>query len=113
MTSPRTCSRRVSMVSVIMACSLPDATAALPHTAAPSCPATVYARPAVLAGRVSASGHRLGLSCRPWTILGAASGSPRRSPFIQLDYLYTPSKDVEADARMFTEVLGGTLAFAV
>jgi hypothetical protein len=45
--------------------------------------------------------------------LGATSGSPRRSPFIQLDYLYTPSQDVEADARAFTEILGGRLAFAV
>ena len=34
-------------------------------------------------------------------------------PFAQLDYLYTPSKDVAADARLFTEVLGGKLAFAV
>ena len=33
--------------------------------------------------------------------------------FLQLDYLYTPSNDVAADARFFTEVLGGTLAFAV
>jgi len=33
--------------------------------------------------------------------------------FLQLDYLYTPSKDVAADARFFTEVLGGRLAFAV
>ena len=28
------------------------------------------------------------------------------SPFLQLDYLYTPSQDVAADARVFTEVLG-------
>jgi len=33
--------------------------------------------------------------------------------FLQLDYLYTPSSDVAADARFFTEVLGGRLAFAV
>jgi hypothetical protein len=26
-------------------------------------------------------------------------------PFLQLDYLYTPSADVAADARYFTEVL--------
>ncbi len=37
----------------------------------------------------------------------------RPSPFLQLDYLYTPSSDVAADARVFTEVLGGRLAFAV
>lgn len=35
------------------------------------------------------------------------------APFAQLDYLYTPSRDVAADAKMFTEVLGGRLAFAV
>jgi hypothetical protein len=33
--------------------------------------------------------------------------------FGQLDYIYTPSKDVAADARFFTEVLGGRLAFAI
>lgn len=33
--------------------------------------------------------------------------------FLQLDYLYTPSSDVAADVRYFTEVLGGRLAFAV
>jgi len=33
--------------------------------------------------------------------------------FAQLDYLYTPSNDVAADAKVFTEVLGGKLAFAV
>jgi predicted enzyme related to lactoylglutathione lyase len=33
--------------------------------------------------------------------------------FLQLDYLYTPSRDVAADARIFTDVLGGRLAFAV
>jgi hypothetical protein len=45
--------------------------------------------------------------------LGAFSGSPRASQFLQLDYLYTPSNDVAADARVFTEVIGGRLAFAV
>ena len=34
-------------------------------------------------------------------------------PFQQLDYFYTPSKDVARDARYFTEVLGGRLGFAV
>jgi hypothetical protein len=33
--------------------------------------------------------------------------------FAQLDYLYTPSKDVAGDAKMFAEVLGGKVAFAV
>lgn len=34
-------------------------------------------------------------------------------PFHQLDYIYTPSKDVAADVRFFVEVLGGRLGFAV
>ena len=34
------------------------------------------------------------------------------TPFQQLDYLYTPSHDVAADVRYFTEVLGGRLGFA-
>jgi hypothetical protein len=34
-------------------------------------------------------------------------------PFQQLDFLYTPSRDVEADARYFTEVLGGRLVFTI
>lgn len=31
----------------------------------------------------------------------------------QLDYLYTPSADVAADVRYFTETLGGRLGFAI
>jgi len=34
-------------------------------------------------------------------------------PFEQLDYLYVPSTDVAADARYFSEVLGGRLVFAI
>ena len=34
-------------------------------------------------------------------------------PFEQLDYLYTPSRDVAADMRFFIDVLGGRLGFAV
>jgi hypothetical protein len=34
-------------------------------------------------------------------------------PFEQLDFLYTPSGDVAADVRWFTEVLGGRLVFAI
>jgi hypothetical protein len=34
-------------------------------------------------------------------------------PFEQLDYLYTPSRDVAKDVLYFTEVLGGRLGFAV
>jgi hypothetical protein len=33
--------------------------------------------------------------------------------FLQLDYLYTPSHDVAADAKYYTDVVGGRLAFAV
>src|SRR5436305_11209166 len=40
-------------------------------------------------------------------------GSPSLTEFAQLDYLYTPSNDVAKDAKFFTEVLGGKLAFAV
>ena len=34
-------------------------------------------------------------------------------PFEQLDFLYMPSRDVAADANYWTEVLGGSLIFAV
>jgi hypothetical protein len=34
-------------------------------------------------------------------------------PFEQLDYLYIPSTDVAADAKYFTEVLGGKPIFAI
>jgi hypothetical protein len=33
--------------------------------------------------------------------------------FEQLDFIYTPSRDVADDVRYFTEVLGGQLTFAV
>ena len=33
--------------------------------------------------------------------------------FESLDYLYTPSRDVAADARYLTEVVGGRLVFAI
>ena len=35
------------------------------------------------------------------------------SSFQQLDYLYTPSSDVAAEMRYFTDVLGARLGFAV
>jgi hypothetical protein len=35
------------------------------------------------------------------------------APFEQLDYLYTPSRDVAADMRFFVDVVGGRLGFAV
>jgi hypothetical protein len=34
-------------------------------------------------------------------------------PFDQLDFLYTPSRDVESDMTYFTEVLGGRVIFAI
>ena len=34
-------------------------------------------------------------------------------PFEQLDYIYMPSRDVVADTRHFTEVLGAELVFAI
>ena len=40
-------------------------------------------------------------------------GEEPSAPFLQLDYIYTPSQDVAADMRYFTEVLGGTLAFSI
>ena len=33
--------------------------------------------------------------------------------FASLDFLHIPSQDVAADAAYFTEVLGGTLVFAI
>jgi hypothetical protein len=35
------------------------------------------------------------------------------APFQQLDFLYTPSRDVAADLAYFTEVLGGRVVFAI
>ena len=35
------------------------------------------------------------------------------APFQQLDFLYTPSRDVASDLVFFTEVLGGRVVFAV
>jgi len=40
-------------------------------------------------------------------------GGAPAPPFLSLDYLYTPSKDVAKDARFFTESMGGRLAFAI
>ena len=36
-----------------------------------------------------------------------------QGPFESLDYIYTPSADVAADMRFFSEVLGGRIAFAI
>jgi hypothetical protein len=35
------------------------------------------------------------------------------APFQQLDFVYTPSRDVAADLGYFTEVLGGRVVFTV
>jgi hypothetical protein len=35
------------------------------------------------------------------------------APFQQLDFVYTPSRDVAADLAYFTQVLGGRVVFAV
>jgi hypothetical protein len=37
----------------------------------------------------------------------------RAPPFEQLDFLYTPSRDVASDLRYFNEVLGGRVVFAI
>jgi hypothetical protein len=37
----------------------------------------------------------------------------KTTPFQQLDFVYTPSRDVAADLRYFTEVLGGRVVFAI
>ena len=37
----------------------------------------------------------------------------RSSTFEQLDFLYTPSRDVAADLAYFTDVLGGRTLFAI
>jgi hypothetical protein len=36
-----------------------------------------------------------------------------RAPFQQLDFLYTPSRDVAGDLAYLTDVLGGRVVFAV
>ena len=40
-------------------------------------------------------------------------GDPDSSPFEQLDYVYTPSRDVAADVTYFTGVLGARRLFAI
>jgi hypothetical protein len=34
-------------------------------------------------------------------------------PFLQLEYLYTPSRDVAQDARLFADLLGARIGFAI
>src|SRR5215207_9090864 len=42
-----------------------------------------------------------------------ADMADQTAPFQQLDFLYTPSRDVATDLVYFTEVLGGRVVFAV
>jgi hypothetical protein len=35
------------------------------------------------------------------------------APFLQLEYLYTPSRDVARDAQLFVDLLGANIVFAV
>lgn len=44
---------------------------------------------------------------------GAAKTDEASPPFEQLDFLYTPSRDVAADMTYFTEVLGARVLFAI
>ena len=44
--------------------------------------------------------------------MGAAAG-PDEPSFRQLDFLYTPSRDVAGDLAYFRDVLGGRVVFAV
>jgi hypothetical protein len=39
--------------------------------------------------------------------------SLRAAPFEQLDFVYTPSRDVAADVAYFADVLGGRVVFAI
>lgn len=43
----------------------------------------------------------------------SGSSPASKRPFAQLEYLYTPSRDVAKDAKFFTEKLGGRLVYAV
>jgi len=40
-------------------------------------------------------------------------GADAAPPFLSLDYLYTPSADVAADARFFVTTLGAEFVFAI
>ena len=45
--------------------------------------------------------------------MGSEGRDEKLSPFIQLDYIYMPSKDVAADLEYFTRVLGAEVGFAI
>ena len=42
-----------------------------------------------------------------------ADMADQTAPFQQLDFLYTPSRDVATDLVYFTDVLGGRVVFAI
>src|SRR2546430_4013806 len=94
MTSPRTCSRSLSIVSVIIRLNPPVTRAA--------------AHPACL--------FRCRPQSRPSLPSWVGRSTDRREAilprlFLQLHYPYTPRSDVAAHARVFTDVLGGEPPF--
>jgi hypothetical protein len=65
-------------------------------------------------GTATRPGPRHGGKPRSRTRLGqVASMADQAAPFQQLDFLYTPSRDVATDLAYFTQVLGGRVVFAV
>jgi hypothetical protein len=42
-----------------------------------------------------------------------ARGDDASPPFLSLDFVYTPSRDVRADLEHFTNILGGRVVFAI
>lgn len=42
-----------------------------------------------------------------------ARGDDAPPPFLSLDFVYTPSRDVRADLEYFTNILGGRVVFAI
>jgi hypothetical protein len=42
-----------------------------------------------------------------------ARGDDAPAPFLSLDFVYTPSRDVRADVEYFTNTLGGRVVFAI
>jgi hypothetical protein len=42
-----------------------------------------------------------------------ARGDVAPPPFLSLDFVYTPSRDVRADLEHFTNILGGRVVFAI
>jgi hypothetical protein len=42
-----------------------------------------------------------------------ARGDAAPPPFLSLDFVYTPSRDVRADLAYFTNILGGRVMFAI